>query len=214
VGGDWYDAFHQPDGATLLVIGDVVGHNVDAAAAMGQIRSILRGIAYDRPESPAQVLARVDGVLTGLQIGSMATALVARLEQRPEQVAAGLRTLRWSSAGHLPPLLLRPAGTVHPLNSAPERLLGAESTRNRADHEVQLRPGDTVVFYTDGLVEHGRTGIDEGIARLTEQLGELRDVGLEELCDRLLETIVAGRADDDIAILAVRCHPEEPEPRV
>src|SRR3954451_9001606 len=63
VGGDWYDAFVQPNGATLLVIGDVVGHNVDAAAAMGQIRAFLRGIAYDRPETPAQVLTRVDGVL-------------------------------------------------------------------------------------------------------------------------------------------------------
>src|SRR5919199_1256254 len=80
VGGDWYDSFHQPDGATVLVIGDVVGHNVDAAAAMGQIRSILRGIAYDRPESPAQVLSRVDAVLGGLGVTTLATALVARLE--------------------------------------------------------------------------------------------------------------------------------------
>ena len=81
---------------------------MDAAAAMGQIRSILRGIAYDRPESPAQVLTRVDGVLTGLHVGTLATALVARVDQTPEQAAAGLRGLRWSSAGHLPPLLLTP----------------------------------------------------------------------------------------------------------
>ena len=203
VGGDWYDAFHQPDGATLLVIGDVVGHNVDAAAAMGQIRSILRGIAYDRPESPAQVLARVDGVLTGLQIGSMATALVARLEQRPEQVAAGLRTLRWSSAGHLPPLLLRPAGTVHPLNSAPERLLGAESTRNRADHEVQLRPGDTVVFYTDGLVEQSNLSLDDGTARVVRQLERSGREPLDRLSDELLAGLKRPIADD-VALLAVR----------
>src|SRR5919199_3793225 len=115
VGGDWYDAFNQPDGATLLVIGDVVGHNVDAAAAMGQIRSILRGIAYDRPDSPARTLSRVDRVLTGLGVGSLATALVARVEQSPDQEAAGLRTLRWSSAGHLPPLLVRPDATVETL---------------------------------------------------------------------------------------------------
>jgi len=60
VGGDWYDAFAQPDGALLTVIGDVVGHDVDAAAAMGQIRSMLRGIAYDRPDTPACILTRVD----------------------------------------------------------------------------------------------------------------------------------------------------------
>ncbi|WP_138734467.1 SpoIIE family protein phosphatase [Modestobacter excelsi] len=209
VGGDWYDAFQQPDGATLLVIGDVVGHDVDAAAAMGQVRSIMRGIAYDRPESPAQVLSRVDGVLTGLAIGTLATALIARLEQPVELAGSGLRTLRWSSAGHLPPLLLCPDGRVQVLDNLPERLLGADSTGPRTDHEALLHPGDTVVFYTDGLIEHGHTGIDEGIARLTGALAQLRDADLEELCDRLLSRIVTGRADDDIAILAVRCDPEE-----
>src|SRR4051812_5955597 len=209
VGGDWYDGFEQPDGAPLLVIGDVVGHNVEAAAAMGQIRSILRGIAYDRPESPAQVLTRVDNVLTGLRIGTLATALVARLEQPDGQDASSLRTLRWSSAGHLPPLLQHPDGSVQLLDSSPERLLGAEFHLPRADREVLLHPGDTVVFYTDGLIEHGRTGIDEGIARLSAELTELANLPLEKACDQLLDRIAPGRADDDIAILAVRCHPED-----
>jgi sigma-B regulation protein RsbU (phosphoserine phosphatase) len=208
VGGDWYDAFQQPDGGMLLVIGDVVGHSVDAAAAMGQIRSILRGIAYDRPESPAQVLRRVDGVLTGLRIGTLATAQVARLEQSPKLARKGLRKLRWSSAGHLPPMLIRAAGTVDVLGSPAERLLGTDSARPRTNHSVVLHPRDTVVFYTDGIVEHGRTGIDEGITRLTGVLEELRDLPLEELCDRLLSRIVGTRTDDDIAILAVRCDPE------
>jgi serine phosphatase RsbU (regulator of sigma subunit) len=209
VGGDWYDAFPQPDGATLLVIGDVVGHNVDAAAAMGQIRSILRGIAYARPETPAQVLTRVDRVLTGLHLGTLATALVARLEAPAAPTTPGLRTLRWSSAGHLPPLLLRTDGTVHPLDNPPERLLGAGATRPRTDHEVDLHPGDTVVFYTDGLIEYGRTGIDEGITRLTAHLAELADLPLEKICDQLLDRIAPGRADDDIAILAVRYGTED-----
>ncbi|MCU1614962.1 MAG: putative sensor protein, partial [Frankiales bacterium] len=74
---------------------------------------------------------------------------------------------------------------------------------------VLLRPGDTVVFYTDGLIEYGRTGVDEGIARLTGHLAELADLPLEDLCDRLLDSVGTGRADDDIAILAVRCHPED-----
>ena len=209
VGGDWYDAFRQPDGATLLVIGDVVGHNVDAAAAMGQIRSILRGIAYDRPESPGQVLTRVDGVLTGLHVGTLATALVARVDQTPEQATAGRWGLHWSSAGHLPPLVAHPDGTVTPLASPPERLLGAGTQRRRTDHRTVLEPGDTVVFYTDGLVEQGRTGIDEGITRLTAHLAALVGLPLEELCDQLLARIAAGRADDDIALLAVRAHPPD-----
>ncbi|MGK5110680.1 SpoIIE family protein phosphatase [Geodermatophilus sp. CPCC 205506] len=212
VGGDWYDAFHQPDGATLLVIGDVVGHNIDAAAAMGQIRSILRGIAYDRPESPAQVLTRVDAALTGLHVDTLATALVARIEQPAEQAATGHRTLRWSSAGHLPPALLRPDGTVQLLDSRPERLLGAGSPAPRSNQEAVLHPGDTVLFYTDGLVEHGHTGIDDGLTRLAGELALLADSPLDKVCDQLLDRIAVGRADDDIALLAVRAHPEDTGP--
>ena len=80
VGGDWYDAFVEPDGATALVIGDVVGHDVEATAAMSQVRSMLRALANDRPGSPAHILARLDRVLTGLVVDTMATALLARVE--------------------------------------------------------------------------------------------------------------------------------------
>jgi serine phosphatase RsbU (regulator of sigma subunit) len=208
VGGDWYDAFQQPDGATLLVIGDVVGHNVDAAAAMGQIRSILRGIAYDRQETPARILSRVDHVLDGLRIGTLATALVARLEQPPEQQDAGTRTLRWSSAGHLPPLLRGADGRVQVLDTRPETLLGTDAVPQRSDHELAVAPGDTLVFYTDGLVEHGRTPIDVGIERLRRLVEELGPLDVERLCDALLDRIVRHRPDDDIALVAVRCHPQ------
>jgi phosphoserine phosphatase RsbU/P len=208
VGGDFYDAFLQPDGATLLVVGDVAGHSVEAAAAMSQLRSAVRTLAYDRPDSPAQTLTRVDRVLTGLGFGTLATALVGRIEQPPQQARAGLRTLRWSSAGHLPPLLLHPDGTVELLDSRPERLLGAGEPVVRSDHQVVLRPGDTVLLVTDGLVEHGRVDIDTGLARLTDVLSELAGVGVDELCDRLIERIVPGRADDDVALLAVHCDPE------
>src|SRR4051794_20168600 len=209
VGGDWYDAFTQPDGATVAVIGDVVGHDVDAAATMGQIRSVLRGIAYDRPDTPAEVLGRVDGVLGGLHVGSMATALVARVEQAPAQRRHGVRTMRWSSAGHLPPLLQGRDGTVTVLETVPERLLGTGQPSRRTDHIVVLEPGDTVLLYTDGLVEFGRTGIDEGIERLAGALAGLHHVSLDELCDRLLDVLLPCRADDDVALLAVRCHPQE-----
>ncbi|ADB74292.1 SpoIIE family protein phosphatase [Geodermatophilus obscurus] len=208
VGGDFYDAFPQPDGATLLVVGDVAGHSVEAAAAMSQLRSAVRTLAYDRPDSPAQTLTRVDGVLTGLGFGTLATVLLARIEQPGEQARAGLRTLRWSSAGHLPPLLLHPDGTADLLDSPPERLLGADEPTLRTDHEATLQPGDTLILVTDGVVEHGRVDIDTGLARLTGALTELAGVPIDQLCDRLLDRIVPGRADDDIALLAVRCHPE------
>ena len=205
VGGDWYDAFQQPDGATLLVIGDVVGHNVDAAAAMGQIRSVVRGIAYDRQEVPASILTRVDEVVSGLRIGTLATALIARLEQTPEQERLALRTLRWSSAGHLPPLVLRAAGGTEMLDTRPETLLGTGVARPRSDHLATLHAGDTVVFYTDGLVEHGRTLIDEGLVRLTQVVEQQRGKNLDALCDGLLDRIVRQRSDDDVAIVVVRC---------
>jgi serine phosphatase RsbU (regulator of sigma subunit) len=208
VGGDWYDAFLQPDGATLLVIGDVVGHNVDAAAAMGQIRSILRGIAFDRQEDPAAVLTRVDEVLTGLRIGTMATALIARIEQTPEEREQSLRRLRWSSAGHLPPLVRHPDGTVDVLTTRPEPLLGADIRQDRFDHVSRLLPGDTLLFYTDGLVEQGRTTIDEGLDRLVDVFGELGELSPDALCDALLDRIVSRRSEDDVAIVAVRCHPQ------
>jgi serine phosphatase RsbU (regulator of sigma subunit) len=203
VGGDWYDAFRPPDGATLLVLGDVVGHNVDAAAAMGQLRSLVRGIAWDRPGTPAGILGRVDDVLTGLAIGTMATALVARLEP-PDPGRTGERTLRWSSAGHLPPLLARDDGSVRTLGTPPEILLGAASTRPRTDHETVLRTGDTLVLCTDGLVEHDRTDIDTGLARLAGVLVGGLGRSVEEVCDLLLEEVVGSRPDDDVALIVVR----------
>jgi phosphoserine phosphatase RsbU/P len=208
VGGDWHDVVLQPDGATVAVIGDVVGHDVDAAASMGQIRSMVRATAYGRSDTPAEVLTRVDTVLSGLHVGTLATALVARIEQPEAQRRQGLRTLRWSSAGHLPPLLLHPDGTVELLATAPERLLGTGTPCPRSDHTAQLHPGDTVLLYTDGLVEHGHTALDDGLARLTDALAELHHLPLEQLCDQLLERMLPCQADDDVALLAVRCHPQ------
>jgi serine phosphatase RsbU (regulator of sigma subunit) len=209
VGGDWYDAFQQPDGPTLLVIGDVVGHNVDAAAAMGQIRSIVRGIAYDRQEGPARLLERVDHVLSGLHIGTLATALIARIEQTQSEASKGVRRLRWSSAGHLPPLVRHADGQVELLDTTPETLLGTELARPRTDHEMPIEPGDTVLFYTDGLIEHGRTPIDGGLDRLRRLVEELGPLAVDDMCDALLSRIVGNRPDDDVALVAVRFHAQQ-----
>ena len=204
VGGDWYDAFAQPDGGTTLVIGDVVGHDTQAAAAMGQIRSIVRSIAYDRQDDPAQILERVDAVMTGLRIDTLATALVGCLRPGGDD-DPGAWSLRWSSAGHLPPAVVRPEGGVELLETAPETLLGTGTPPPHSDNDAVLHPGDTLVFYTDGIVEHGRSGIDAGLARLTRVLADLGGLDVDQLCDHLLERIVTGRTDDDIALLAVRC---------
>jgi len=170
---------------------------------MGQIRSIVRSIAYDRREGPARILDRVDEVMTGLRIDTLATALVGSLE--PDEADPAVWRLHWSSAGHLPPVVLRADGAVELLDAPPEILLGTGSPPPHADHDAVLRSGDTLVLYTDGLVEHGRSAIDDGLTRLTGALAELGGLDVGRLCDRLLERVVTGRTDDDIALLAVRC---------
>ena len=204
VGGDWYDAFLQPDGATVIAIGDVVGHDMNAAAAMGQLRNLLRGIAYDSRDSPANVLSRVDFAIRGLQIDTLATAVVARIEQTDEQRSRMERTLRWANAGHPPPFLVRANGIVSVLDTDDGMLLGLDPESDRHDHVVTIVPGDTLIMFTDGLVERRDSPIEEGLARLAECLAAVRDLPLEELLSELVATLLPENADDDVAIVAFR----------
>ena len=209
VGGDFYDAFAQPDGSTVLVVGDVAGHSVEAAAAMSQLRSTVRTLACDRPGSPADTLSRTDAVLTMTAFGTLATVLIGCVG--PTRSLAGGLQLRWSSAGHLPMMLLTADGQVRMLDTPPERLLGTGTPAPRTDHVTGLGPGDTLLLYTDGLVEQRqddrRSTIDEGISRLCSALAELGGVPVEQLCDDLLQRVLPGPADDDVALLAVRYRP-------
>ncbi|MCW2637552.1 MAG: putative sensor protein [Blastococcus sp.] len=203
VGGDWYDAFGTASGATMLVVGDVTGHDRTAAATMGQLRNLLRGMAFDGDDSPAVLLSRLDAAMSGLRVGALATAVLGRVE--PE-AAAGNRTrrLRWSSAGHLPPLLRRPDGTVEILDGRPELLLGLDPRAVRSERIVDLLPGSTLLFYSDGLVERRTADLDQGIARLADALARDGDLDPEKLCDRLLAEVGLDDSEDDIALLALR----------
>ena len=206
IGGDWYDAFLEPGGATVLAIGDVVGHDVRAAAAMGQLRGLLRGISYSSGAPPAQVLTQVDRAVHGLGLDTMATAVVARLEQEDDDPAAD-RTLllRWSSAGHPPPVLLRPDGRVQVLDGdLPDLLLGVDPSVERHDRVAVLPAGSTVFLYTDGLVERRDRDLDTGTAALVSVLAEYAALPLADLCDRVLERLFLPDAEDDVALLAVR----------
>ncbi|WP_246080979.1 GAF domain-containing protein [Modestobacter altitudinis] len=210
VGGDWYDAFVQPDGATMLVIGDVVGHDSRAAAAMGQLRGLLRGIGHHTGGTPAEVLTGLDRAGAGLDLDAMATALVARLEQDEPEVAASRTRVRWSTAGHPPPVLISSDGTVTLLDGdAPDLLLGVEPDRPRTDRVATIDRGGTMLLYTDGLVERRDRDLDAGIAELVRVLGGLTELPLQELCDRLLERMYLPDTEDDVALLAVRLHPQD-----
>ncbi|HET8616223.1 MAG TPA: GAF domain-containing SpoIIE family protein phosphatase [Actinomycetales bacterium] len=202
VGGDWYDAFTEPDGSTVIVIGDVCGHDIDAAAMMGQLRSLVRGSCYDRADSPAQVLAHVDHAIRGLEIDVIATALIARID--PDTRADGTRMLRWSSAGHPPALVLSADGTTTLLDAPPELLLGIDPDTARSDHEVSLAQGDTLLLYTDGLVERPDRTIVEGLAELADVLATLGAVPLDDVCSSVLAASVDADARDDVALVAVR----------
>jgi PAS domain S-box-containing protein len=209
VGGDWYDAFLQPDGATMLAIGDVVGHGSAAAAAMGQLRGLLRALAYDNDEPPAATLSRVDRAAQGLAVSTLATAILARVERHPDVPVDGRRILRWSNAGHVPPLLLAPDGTSRLLETPPDLMLGVDPGAVRHDHVVDLDVGDTLLLATDGLLERRDSDLDEGMARLQETLADLGDKPLDELLDTVLARLVPGAGQDDVAVVAVRAYPED-----
>ena len=212
VGGDWYDAFLTPDGATCLVIGDVTGHDRDAAAQMGALRNLLRATAYALDASPAQVLGGLERSMAGLGVDALATGILARIEQSPRDLARGVRVLRWANAGHLPPLLLQADGTVAVLDTTPDLLLGLVPEVARRDHVREIEPGATLLLYTDGLVERRGEDLDDGIGRLRHCLQELAlrhadDLGA--LCDGVLAALLPDTADDDVALVAVRLHPQD-----
>jgi serine phosphatase RsbU (regulator of sigma subunit) len=211
IGGDWYDAFLQPDGDTVLVIGDVMGHDIEAAAVMGQVKTLVRGIAFDRVEEPAGVLRRVDHALVGLAVPTLATALVCRVEQGDEDRAAGLRRLRWATAGHPEPMLVSRDGAVLDLVAPVGPPLGIGWRGPRGDGLAALPEDSTLLLFTDGLFERRGVPLDDGRAAVAEAVARLADLPLEELCDRLLADVVGESAEDDVALLAVRAHATDRE---
>jgi serine phosphatase RsbU (regulator of sigma subunit) len=211
VGGDWYDAFVQPNGATALVIGDVVGHDTQAAAAMGQIRSTVRTIGAESHDGPADLLRRVDRVLHTLRTGILATTVLARLEQTDDERTAGVTRLRWSNAGHPPPAMLTADGRVRLLTTNhTDLLLGVNPDAPRRESVVTLDPDAVLLLYTDGLVERRDQDLDQGLDRLQRTLADLVGLDLDELCDELLSRMVPASPDDDVALLAFRMRPALP----
>jgi CBS domain-containing protein len=197
VGGDWFDGVVLPGGGTMLVVGDVTGHDIAAAAAMGQLRIALRSLAVDRDDAPSELLVRLESVLGSLGGEPiMASCVVGR-------VADG--RFRWTSAGHPPPLLVLPGGEVRRLESTPELLLGVRAGALRTDHVVDLPPGAVVLMYTDGLVERRGSDLDTGIDRLCAAAAVLADgdlaAGLGDVLASVLGDLPCG---DDVAVLAAR----------
>jgi serine phosphatase RsbU (regulator of sigma subunit) len=204
VGGDWYDLFALPDGAIGVAIGDVMGHDVAAAAAMGQLRSVLRSYAYEG-SSPSVVLERLDRLVQGFEMAQVATAIFGRL-LRDESGA----TLLFANAGHLPPIVRHPDGTAVQVRSGTSPLIGVLEPRSqpRTEAALNLPVGSMLLLYTDGLVESRTREHDTGIDQLCEALGELEpEATPDQVCEALLRSLVDGTQEDDIALLALRVDP-------
>lgn len=207
VGGDWYDAFVQTDGSTVVAIGDVVGHDTRAAAAMGQVRGLLRGISYTTGAGPAETLRRLDLAMQALLVNTTATAFVARVEQDAAEPRPSAARLLWSNAGHPPPALI-PHGEPATLlrNESADLLLGVLAETPRQERETMLRCGATLVLYTDGLVERRGQSLDAGIDLLLRTADRLGHLPLDRFCDELLAELLPADAEDDVALVAVRLH--------
>jgi serine phosphatase RsbU (regulator of sigma subunit) len=196
--GDWYDAFERPDGDVIAAVGDVTGHGLQAAALMGQLRTTLRAFAIDAP-GPGKVLTRMHRLLSHLQPDDLATAVLAQLS--PD----GL--LRWSNAGHPPPLLRAPGGAVTLLDGH-DFLLGMP-LEGAALQEFSIRPapGTAVLFYTDGLIERRGVPLGEGIDRLAEAFATA-DGDLDSIADSVLDEMLRDSArEDDTCLLLFRTVP-------
>lgn len=194
VGGDWYDAFPLESGAIALVVGDVVGHGLEAAVAMGQLRGAVSALAQS--SSPSLLLRRLDGFVE--TVPSAATATLAYVELDPETGVA-----RYACAGHPPPLVVSPDGTSRYLWDGRSAPLGSILGQERQEAEDRLAEGETLVLYTDGLVERRTAGIDAGLERLAEA-ARRRPPGDPRLADEVCDALVAGEAqEDDVCVLTL-----------
>lgn len=196
VGGDWYDAMPLPDGRIGLAMGDVVGHGIGAAALMGQLRNALRAYAVEG-HGPGEVVAKLDRLVQTLESGRMATLLYLVIEP-----ASG--AMQFSTAGHLPPLVVGPDGSATYLEGGRTLPLGVLPHAQYEVGSAEIEPGSVVVLYTDGLVEERGVPLDRGL----EALRTAVTLGPEDpdgLCEHIIESVLGQRtATDDVAVLVLR----------
>ncbi|MFF7297422.1 SpoIIE family protein phosphatase [Streptomyces sp. NPDC008265] len=197
VGGDWFDAIPLPDGRTGLVIGDVMGHGIHAAAVMGQLRTAVRSLAR-HGVPPAELLRSLDAVVADLGEDEMATCVYA-----VHDPASGRCVI--ARAGHPPPAVVGTDGNVTFLDGPPGTPLGAGGRDFRTE-EIALPAGSLLALYTDGLIEARERDLDQGMEQLAQALrGPAQP--LEELCDRILRRLLPCAQQDDVAVLLARALP-------
>ena len=205
VGGDWYESIALPGGRVALVVGDVAGHGVRAAVTMGRLRTAIHTLAMlELP--PAETLQQLNELMNelGVREPHFATCVYAIFD-------AVSGTCEVASAGHLPPLLVRPNGTNEFLDVTPAPPLGV-GTGLIQSRTLTIEDGSLLVLYTDGLVEKRSRDIDEGLGRLREIFGPgSADQPLEDLCKATLAGVYTDEHRDDIAVLIARLRRIQPD---
>ncbi|MEV4949036.1 SpoIIE family protein phosphatase [Streptomyces sp. NPDC053755] len=194
VGGDWYDVLPLPSGKVLVAVGDIAGHGITSVNGMVALRNAQRGLAFTG-NSPRCLMRWLNELTLRTTDHPTATAVCALYE--PED-----RVFVWSSAGHLPPLLIR-EGKARLLDAPRDVLLGAVPGYTYSERRTRLRAGDTLLLYTDGLIERRHDGLDRGLAHLVAEAERQSGYPLDELLDRLLSA-AGGDTDDDTSIVAVQ----------
>ena len=196
VGGDWYDIIQLEDGSIGLVVGDVVGKGVQAAAMMGQLRNALRAFAFEY-DDPHTVVSRLDKLVEGMIDSAFATLVYLVVDPRQ-------RRARYVVAGHPPPLIRSPDGTTSFLEQGRSLPIGVDASLEFEAGEVLLQQGSTILLYTDGLVERRGTPLDEGLRMLAEAAAASED-DPEELVETVLGALIGeNERPDDVAVLAIR----------
>lgn len=196
VGGDWYDVIDLREGGFGVVVGDVVGTGLSAAAVMGQLRSAGRALLLES-RSPAHVLTALDRFAELIPGASVSTVFCAVVDP-----ATGV--LRYSSAGHVPGIVVDADGSVRLLEEAGSLPLAVVDELDRPEADVVLPPGSTLFLYTDGLVERRGEAIDEGTARAIEALVAGRHLNPCDLAEELRRKLLGDAPDDDVAFLLYR----------
>ena len=193
VAGDWYDAFQLPGGDPLFVVGDIAGHGVEAVAGMVAVRNALRALAVTGAE-PGELIGKLNYVACLLGEGMTGTVICGRYARR-----SGV--LRWARAGHLPPVLVRGGrATIQPMPEG--MLLGVEPDAEYEQFFLPLRSEDTLLFYTDGLIERRAACISDGLAEFAAAAAPAAP-DLDTHVARILAS-AASDTGDDACLLAVR----------